>query len=443
VHARRVATIFVLAVAFRVGIAAASSDLVPAIYDVHFESDASVSPGEVTEGCAVATSGLTLLRFGTKVTNLGPDTLQIGDPGCPDCTQNPGATCANPWFMCDPGLYTAHFTSAARFELLDPSGTDVVVGAKRGYCFNDDACTGGATPQYTQCNFQGLTTGCTDDYEPSLACQYLDVTGVPNVLTRAFTLRVTIDTADLLPDPNRANDVTEVAIPGCGDGILQTGEECDTGPANGTGCCDANCHLVSAGTTCRPASGPCDAPESCDGTSPTCPADAPVADGTACNAGVPSCVSATCRSGACVTSLASATCLIDATCVAAGASNPADACALCDPSRATDAWSPDVGTDATAIRCELGRVNDAIGATGCRPGAAHRLGGLLKAVERAVGPADGGTTPRHAGAALRRARRLATVAKRLGRRAGCDVSAVETEVGVLMTELAPRPAIRP
>src|SRR5262249_55525501 len=138
VHARRFVsslTLAALAVAVPVGIAAASSDLVPAIYDVHFESDASVSPGEVAEGCAVATSGLTLLRFGTRVTNDGPDDLVIGDPGCPDCTQNPGAACANTWFVCDPGLYTAHFTSAARFELLDPSGTDLVVGQKRGYCF--------------------------------------------------------------------------------------------------------------------------------------------------------------------------------------------------------------------------------------------------------------------------------------------------------------------
>jgi len=437
VHVRRFAPSLVLAVTIRVGIAAASSDLVPAIYDLHFESQASVSPGEVAEGCAGATSGLTLLRFGTRVTNHGPDDLVIGDPGCPDCTQHPGAVCANPWFVCDPGLYTAHFTSAARFELLDPSGADVVVGAKRGYCFNDDACTNGATPQYTQCNFQGLTTNCTDDYEPSLACQYLDVTGVPNVLTRAFRLRVTIDTADLLPDPNRANDVTEVEILGCGDGIVQSGEECDTGPANGNGCCDASCHLVPAGTTCRPASGPCDAPESCDGASATCPADVAVADGTACGAGGPACVTATCQSGACVSTLAPTTCLIDATCFPAGATNPADACTLCDPARATGAWSPDVGADATGIRCELARVNAAIGATGCRPGAAHRLTNLLRAVERAVGPADAATTPRHAGAALRRARRLATVARRVGRRAGCDVSAVETEVGVLMTQLAP------
>jgi len=83
-------------------------------------------------------------------------------------------------------------------------------------------------------------------------------------------------------------------------------------------------------------------------------------------------------------------------------------------------------------------VNDAIGATGCRPRAARRLDGLLGAVERAVGPADAESTkPRHAGVALRRARRLATVAKRVGRRAGCDVSGVETELGVLMTQLAP------
>src|SRR5262245_22150963 len=204
---------------------AAESDLTPTIYDVHFDGPGAwVSAAEVAEGCAKATTGRTLLRFGTRVMNLGPDALVIGNPGCPDCTTNPGAVCQDPRFICSESLGLPHFQSAARFELLDPNGADLVVGAKRGYCFNDDDCLGGKSLVYTDCNTnQGLSVGCVDDYEPFLYCQYLDVTDVPGVMTRAFTVRVTIDTADLLPDPNRANNVAEVAIPGCGDGILQPG----------------------------------------------------------------------------------------------------------------------------------------------------------------------------------------------------------------------------
>src|SRR5689334_10754752 len=118
-----------------------STDLTPAIYGINFEMNATVDPGDVIEGCAGAASGRTLLRFGTRVTNLGPDDLVIGNPGCPPCATNPGAVCQDPRFVCSQALGLPHFQSAARFELLDPSGADVVVGAKRGYCFNDDECT--------------------------------------------------------------------------------------------------------------------------------------------------------------------------------------------------------------------------------------------------------------------------------------------------------------
>jgi hypothetical protein len=125
---------------------AASTDLTPEIYDPHFETNATVDPGDVGEGCAGAATGRTLLRFGTRVTNLGPDDLVIGNPDCPDCRAHPGATCGNPQFVCSSGLYKAQFRSAARFELLDPARAEVIVGSKRGYCFNDDTCNGGKTP---------------------------------------------------------------------------------------------------------------------------------------------------------------------------------------------------------------------------------------------------------------------------------------------------------
>src|SRR5215470_4097341 len=141
---------------------AAESDLTPTIYDVHFDGPGAwVSAAEVAEGCAQATTGRTLLRFGTRVMNLGPDDLVIGDPGCPDCTTNPGAICQDPRFICSAALGLPHFQSAARFELLDPSGADVVVGGKRGYCFNDDECVDGKPLVYTDCSaHQGLSVGC-------------------------------------------------------------------------------------------------------------------------------------------------------------------------------------------------------------------------------------------------------------------------------------------
>ena len=64
---------------------------------------------------------------------------------------------------------------------------------------------------------------------------------------------------------------------GCGNGIVDAGEQCDGGP-----CCSASCTFLSATTVCRLAAGECDVAETCTGTSTTCPADASKAAGTPC-----------------------------------------------------------------------------------------------------------------------------------------------------------------
>src|SRR5947199_2394183 len=72
----------------------------------------------------------------------------------------------------------------------------------------------------------------------------------------------------------------------CGDGTVDPGEDCDLGNAlNGAAgsCCKNNCTFESSTTTCRAAAGECDLPETCTGSSATCPADGPrKASGTAC-----------------------------------------------------------------------------------------------------------------------------------------------------------------
>jgi hypothetical protein len=316
--------------------AAAASDLVPTIYDVQFDGPGAwVGAGEVAEGCAQATSGRTLLRFGTRVVNLGPDALVIGDPGCPDCVTSPGAACVDSRFVCSDALGLPHFRSAARFELLDPSGATVVVGGKRGYCFNDDECLGATIPVYTDCTAnQGLSVGCIDDYDPSFYCQYLDVTDVPNVLTRAFVLRVTIDTAHLLPDPNRVDDVTEVAIPGCGDGVVQPGEDCDPGPVGTGTCCDGSCHFL--------------------------------ADGTSCGLDALPCADHVFEAGACTLHQdPAAGCLVDDQCVVPGAIDPGNPCRRCDPSSTAVAWTPVRDPDPSGLRCTVKAASDAATVAAC------------------------------------------------------------------------------
>ncbi|KAI8079512.1 Metallo-peptidase family M12-domain-containing protein [Gilbertella persicaria] len=123
-----------------------------------------------------------------------------------------------------------------------------------------------------------------------------------------------------LEEPGSRN-VTTLQM--CGNGIKETGEDCDTG-GQASNCCDSatckfksgavcddfndlccnNCQLRPANYTCRPASGECDVAEVCSGTSGDCPSDKYKDDLTSCSNGMK------CASGQCTSR--------DAQCVARG-----------------------------------------------------------------------------------------------------------------------------
>jgi hypothetical protein len=69
--------------------------------------------------------------------------------------------------------------------------------------------------------------------------------------------------------------------PVCGNGTVETGEQCDQGAQNGTfgTCCGRDCQLMPSGAVCRESMGDCDKADTCSGTSATCSADAYEASG--------------------------------------------------------------------------------------------------------------------------------------------------------------------
>lgn len=116
------------------------------------------------------------------------------------------------------------------------------------------------------------------------------------------------------PDPSRQT----ITLQMCGNGIVETGEDCDPGKGSNSTCCDSNtckfrnnaacdpdsspcctaqCKFAPATQVCRASRDPsCDTAELCTGNSSACPADIFVPNGKSCGSNGLACASGQCTS---------------------------------------------------------------------------------------------------------------------------------------------------
>jgi hypothetical protein len=157
----------------------------------------------VNEGCVTGTGRRRVVRFGTRIANIGTSDLVIGAPES-----------GNPLWELDACHGHYHFESHAQYDLIDAATSQTLpIGVKNGFCLRDnlvwDPALAEGTCESYDCESQGISVGCADEYDPDLDCQWVDIT---NVLPGDYTLRVTTNPNAQIPELDYMNNSASVLI---------------------------------------------------------------------------------------------------------------------------------------------------------------------------------------------------------------------------------------
>ena len=134
---------------------------------IYLTSINSTDPCLIEEGCLHGYGQRDIIRFTTRIANIGELDYYIGEPD----TDNNQFT----WDNCHNHF---HYDGYAEYVLFSEEGEEIPIGFKNGFCVIDLGCTTGS-PQYG-CGNMGITAGCHDTYSSGLECQWIDVTDVPD-----------------------------------------------------------------------------------------------------------------------------------------------------------------------------------------------------------------------------------------------------------------------
>jgi hypothetical protein len=162
---------------------------------------------EVDDSCLLAQRCVTgigtrrVVRFGTRTGNAGTADLIVGKPEAD-----------NPLWKWDECSENYQLEGYARYDLLaEPSGEEVLLGAKNGFCMRDSEgydLPSESCKQY-DCEDQGITVGCADNYVAGLACQWVDITDVD---PGTYRIRVEINADQHLAELDYSNNTGFIDI---------------------------------------------------------------------------------------------------------------------------------------------------------------------------------------------------------------------------------------
>ena len=153
------------------------------------------------EGCVRALGQRYVIRFATRIDNIGTTDYYIGSPSSQPQMFNTNNCHGH-----------AHYAGYADYLLFDQGGNAIPVGFKNGFCVIDVGCFGG-TGQFG-CSNMGISKQCYDEYGTGTTCNWIDITDVPNG-TYTLVLRTNWqNTPDALGryEMNMANNYAQACI---------------------------------------------------------------------------------------------------------------------------------------------------------------------------------------------------------------------------------------
>ncbi|KAI8922135.1 Lysyl oxidase-domain-containing protein [Powellomyces hirtus] len=174
--------------------------------------DAAEDPCLINEGCLTGNGTRMLLRFASKVHNIGNADAYLGKP--PANRTDPNNPIYWHWDSCHEHW---HFTAYANYKLLSGDlSNEILRGHKNGFCLEDLGCNDESKEPYYNCRNQGVSMGCYDMYDETLPCQWIDVTDLhrtPGYTAQTeYVLQVAINEAGFFPEGNIANNVAHIKV---------------------------------------------------------------------------------------------------------------------------------------------------------------------------------------------------------------------------------------
>lgn len=167
----------------------------------------------VQQGCAGGLGERRVVRFGSRTGNVGDAPFDLG-------TREED----NPLWTVDACQGDLDLVGFGRYELLEAAtGSVVSTSVKNAFCVADaeawDTEDASGCDQTFDCNTQGISPGCADNYGSALECQWVDITEVE---PGAYVMRVTINAGAQVAEADYTNNVVEVELQITEDEVLVT-----------------------------------------------------------------------------------------------------------------------------------------------------------------------------------------------------------------------------